>query len=90
MTDRGWADSNDLFEPVLEFPDEDAQRWYASLVGLDIVKERLVKEAIIRLAPDRLADWSRRHHGQVVPAAAALLDRPPVFILAGEIGRAHV
>ncbi len=86
MTDRGWADSNDLFEPVLEFPDEDAQRWYASLVGLDIVKERLVKEAIIRLAPDRLADWSRRHHGQVVPAAAALLDRPPVFILAGDIG----
>ena len=86
MTDHGRVDSNELFEPVLEYPDEDAQCRYASLVGLDAVKERLVKEAIIRLAPDRLADWSRRNHGGVVPAAAALLDRPPVFLLAGDIG----
>lgn len=86
MTDRPRADSNDLFEPVLEYPDEEAQRRYASLVGVDAVKERLVKEAIIRLAPDRLADWSRRNHGGVVPAAAALLDRPPVFLLAGDVG----
>jgi len=79
-------DANDLFEPVLEYPDEDARRRYAGLVGLDAVKERLVKETIIRLAPDQLADWSRRHHGGTVPAAAALVDRPPVFILAGDVG----
>jgi SpoVK/Ycf46/Vps4 family AAA+-type ATPase len=86
VADRSRADSNDLFESVLEYPDEEARRRYASLVGLEVVKERLVKEAVIRLVPDRLADWSRRHHGEVVPAAAALLDRPPVFILAGDVG----
>jgi SpoVK/Ycf46/Vps4 family AAA+-type ATPase len=86
VADRPRADSNDLFESVLEYPDEQAQRRYASLVGLELVKERLAKEAVIRLVPDRLADWSRRHHGEVVPAAAALLDRPPVFILAGDVG----
>jgi SpoVK/Ycf46/Vps4 family AAA+-type ATPase len=86
VTDRPRTDSNDLFEPVLEYPDQEAQRRYASLFGFEVIKERLVKEAIIRLMPDRLADWSHRHHGSMVPAAAALLDRPPVFILAGDVG----
>jgi SpoVK/Ycf46/Vps4 family AAA+-type ATPase len=86
VTDRDRMDPNDLFEPVLEYPDDDAHRRYAGLIGLDAVKIRLVKETTIRLAPGQLTEWSRRHHGGTVPAAAALLDRPPVFILAGDVG----
>jgi SpoVK/Ycf46/Vps4 family AAA+-type ATPase len=86
VTGRTRADSNDLFEPVLEYPDDEAYRRYAGLVGLDAVKTHLVKETTIRLAPGQLTEWSRRHHGQTVPAVAALLDRPPVFILAGDVG----
>lgn len=86
MADRARIDPNELFEPVLEYPDEEAHRRYADLVGLDFMKERLLKETIIRLAPNQLAEWSSRHHGGTIPAAAALLDRPPVFIFAGDVG----
>jgi len=86
VTDRARTGSSDLFEAVLEYPDDDARRRYVGLIGLDAVKIRLVKETTIRLAPGQLTEWSRHHHGGTVPAAAALLDRPPVFILAGDVG----
>jgi SpoVK/Ycf46/Vps4 family AAA+-type ATPase len=87
VTDRARTNSNDLFEAILEYPDDDAHRRHADLVGLDAVKTRLVKETMIRLAPRQLTEWSRRHHGgTVLPAVTALLDRPPVFILAGDVG----
>jgi SpoVK/Ycf46/Vps4 family AAA+-type ATPase len=86
MTDQRDPEPAELFEPILQNPDDDAHRRYGDLVGVDEVKERLVKEALIRLAPAKLHAWSRRYHGGIVPAASALLDRPPVFTLAGDVG----
>ena len=38
-----------IFEEVREYPDAAAARRFASLVGLDVMKERLLKEARLRL-----------------------------------------
>jgi len=80
------TDADDLFEPVLVYPDDQHRNRFDQLVGMDTSKDRLVKEMLIRLDPDRLEGWSRQHHGEVLPVTSALLDRPPVFILAGDVG----
>src|SRR5665213_2088814 len=75
----------DLFE-VLEFPDPDADKRYEGLVGVDEAKERLVGEAILLLDHDFVSRWSQQHHGGKVRAAEELAGRPPLIILAGDVG----
>ena len=78
--------SEGIFDDVLEFPDPDVKRRYDRLVGLDTVKSRLTKEAMMRLLPSSLEDWSRRHFREVLPALRHFRRRPPLFILAGDVG----
>lgn len=76
----------DLFSEILNFPDPDAQQRYTALVGVDEVKQRLVSEAIMLLDPQHVNAWSEQHHGYVIPAANELATRPPLIILAGDVG----
>lgn len=78
--------NSDLFEAVVELPDKAAMRRYESLVGLDDIKRRLVREAQILLDADALRRWSKQFHGGHVAACAALVDRPPMFLFAGDVG----
>ncbi len=57
-----------IFDDVHEFPDADVKRRFERLVGLDAVKERLTKEAMMRLQPSSLEDWSKRHFKDSLPA----------------------
>ena len=63
-------DADDLFEPVLTYPEDEHRSRFDYLVGMDATKDRLVKETLIRLDPDRLTGWSRHHHGDVLPVTA--------------------
>src|SRR5271155_4266800 len=75
-----------IFEEVREFPDPAAARRFASLVGLDEMKERLLKEARLVFDPDSLTAWSNKHHRQKVRLIDLFRDRPPLFIFAGDVG----
>lgn len=75
-----------IFEEVREFPDPTAARRFAGLVGLDPMKQRLLKEARLLLDPESLADWSQKHHRQKIKVAEFFRDRPPLFIFAGDVG----
>ena len=75
-----------IFEEVREFPDPAAARRFASLVGLDAIKERLLKEARLLLDPDSLAAWSTKHHHRKITVIDFFHDRPPLFIFAGDVG----
>jgi len=76
----------DIFEEVREFPDPAAARRYASLVGLDHVKERLLKEALLLFDPDSLKVWSKKHHNEKITLLNFFKDRPQLFIFAGDVG----
>ncbi len=76
----------DLFEDVRQLPDANGQADYDRLVGLDEVKERLVKEALLLVDPGLVSDWSRKHHGDKIAALDYLSSRPPLFLLAGDVG----
>lgn len=76
----------DLFSEVFDFPDPYAEQRYAALVGVDDVKERLVSEAILLLDHGAVSNWSNQHHGSLIRAAQELTSRPPLIILAGDVG----
>jgi AAA+ superfamily predicted ATPase len=77
---------DDLFDKRLVYPDFEPQERLARLVGLDDQKNRLTKVLALLVNPGGLVDWANRHH----PGAAALLDtvlrRPPLVVLAGDVG----
>jgi hypothetical protein len=79
-------DNSGIFDEVHEFPDSAAMRRYHGLVGVDEIKDRLLKESTILVDPTSLELWSKKHHG----ARLAILDnyarRPPLFIFHGDVG----
>lgn len=75
-----------IFEEVREFPDPAAAKRFASLVGLDEMKDRLLKEARLLLDPESLTAWSKKHHRQKTRIVDLFLDRPPLFIFEGDVG----
>jgi AAA+ superfamily predicted ATPase len=75
-----------IFEEVREYPEAAAARRFAGLVGLDEMKERLLKEARLLLDPDSLAAWSTKHYRRKIKIVDLFRDRPPLFIFAGDVG----
>ena len=75
-----------VFEEVREFPNPSAARRFASLVGLDHMKARLLKEAHLLFDPESLVAWSNKHHRQKIRLIEFFRDRPPLFIFAGDVG----
>ena len=75
-----------IFEEVKEFPDPSAARRFASLVGLDEMKELLLKEARLLLDPESLTAWSKQFHHKKTKIVGLFEDRPPLFIFAGDVG----
>jgi AAA+ superfamily predicted ATPase len=75
-----------IFEEVREFPDPSAAKRFASLVGLDTMKERLLKEAELLLDPENLTKWSQQFHHKKTKIVSLFEDRPPLFIFAGDVG----
>lgn len=75
-----------LFERRMSYPHPSARERLDRLVGLDGHKEKLTKVLALLVNPGGLRRWGERHH----PGAALLLDtvlhRPPLVILAGDIG----
>ena len=77
---------DDLFDRCLDFPDINAQKRYVRLVGVEDAKSRLAKVLAVLVNPYGPRDWALRYH----PDANILLEyverRPPLVILAGDVG----
>lgn len=76
----------ELFDRVISYPDPEPQARLARLVGLDEHKSRLTKILGLLVNPAGLENWAQKHH----PGADDLLDtvlrRPPLVVLAGDVG----
>lgn len=77
---------DELFERRITYPDFELRDRLARLVGLDEQKSRLTKILSLLVNPGGLVVWAERHH----PGARAFLDtvlhRPPLVVLAGDVG----
>lgn len=75
-----------FFEAERVYPDAEARAWYDHLVGIDDHKLRLLLELELLLYPDRLAEWSRKHHGEEIRACRIMARRAPLVLLEGDVG----
>ena len=77
---------DDLFERRIAYPDFEPQERLAALVGLESHKTRLAKILGLLINPDKLETWIKEYHPNAVGALKSVLRRPPLVILAGDVG----
>ena len=76
----------DLFERRMVLPEIMMQERYARLVGLDDHKSRLTKILGLLVNPAGLERWHAAHHPQSGSLLSSVLRRPPLVVLAGDVG----
>jgi AAA+ superfamily predicted ATPase len=77
---------DDLFERRISYPDVEPQGRLARLVGIDEQKTRLTKLLSLLVNPHGLQEWARRHHPDAKVILDTVLRRPPLVLLAGDVG----
>jgi len=77
---------DELFERRVTYPDIDPQTRLAQLVGLDDQKSRLAKILGLLVNPAGLSAWARQHHPDAGMLLDSVLRRPPLVVLAGDVG----
>ena len=77
---------DDLFEHRLTYPDIDIRERLARLVGLDDHKARLTKILSLLINPSALEAWAKKYHPKAGEVVNMLLRRPPLVVLAGDVG----
>lgn len=70
----------------MTYPDPHAQRRFRSLVGIDNAKTITVRSLCVCLDPSRLERWARTYHKDARSLLDLVLHRPPLLILAGDVG----
>lgn len=77
---------DELFERRMVYPDFDAQERLAALVGLEDQKRRLAKILGLLVNADGLSAWAKNFHPAAESAVRAVMARPPLVVLAGDVG----
>lgn len=77
---------DELFERRINFPDFEPQERLARLVGLDEHKERLSKILGLLVNPYGIQEWAKKYHPDARAAVDTVLRRPPLIVLAGDVG----
>lgn len=79
-------DNQLLFEPPILFPDPDMKERLSLLVGLDEHKSRLSKILSLLVNPKGIEVWVKKHHPGAKTVLNSVLRRPPLVVLAGDVG----
>ncbi len=77
---------DEFFERRITYPDFGPRDRLARLVGLDDHKARLTKILALLVNPAGLETWSRKHHPKMNGLLTTVLRRPPLVVLAGDVG----
>ncbi len=77
---------DDLFDRRLDFPDVSARKRFSRLVGVDEAKSRVTKLLGILVNPAGPRAWAGRHHRDAEMLLDYVEQRPPLVILAGDVG----
>ena len=79
-------DIDELFDRPVTYPDAGAQERLAKMVGLDWHKARLAKILGLLINPAGLESWASRYHPGAGGLLGTVLRRPPLVVLAGDVG----
>ena len=79
-------DIDELFERRIVYPDFEPQERLAALVGLEDHKRRLTNILALLVNADGLEVWAKRYHPGAKSVVKAVMARPPLVVLAGDVG----
>lgn len=77
---------DDLFEQRISYPDVEVRERLDCLIGLDEHKTRLTKILSLLVNPSGLKAWADKHHPGMKGLLTTVLRRPPLVVLAGDVG----
>jgi len=77
---------DELFEKRISYPDFEAQERLSKLVGLDDQISRLSKILGLLVNSKGLENWAKKHHQGADQLVNMILRRPPLIVLAGDVG----
>jgi AAA+ superfamily predicted ATPase len=75
-----------LFELELDLPNDKIAASTKRLVGFENRYQRLHRDLRLLADPQELADWSKKFHHKELPVCAAVGERYPLVIFAGDVG----
>jgi len=75
-----------LFDRRESFPDTNASKRFARLVGIDEIKDRLTKSLGILVNPKGVHAWAKKFHSSDILLLDFVERRPPLIILGGDVG----
>jgi SpoVK/Ycf46/Vps4 family AAA+-type ATPase len=76
----------ELFERRISYPDVESRERLTRLIGLDEQKSRLAKMLGLLVHSGGLVKWAEKHHPRAESLVRAVLRRPPLVVLAGDVG----
>ena len=79
-------DIDELFEHRVIFPDFESQERLTALVGLEDHKRRLTNILALLINSEGLATWAKRFHPGAGNVVKAVMTRPPLVVLGGDVG----
>jgi SpoVK/Ycf46/Vps4 family AAA+-type ATPase len=77
---------DELFDRRMNYPDVAAKERFDRLVGLDGHKARLTKVLSLLVNPAGIEAWAKTFHPGVHGLLGIVLRRPPLLVLAGDVG----
>lgn len=78
---------SELFEKIISYPNVLYKDVYDSLIGLDEIKDRLIKEVIFMVSPGVVREWSKKKHNKKqILALKAVEQRSSFLIFGGDVG----
>ena len=78
--------SQNMFDAVRELPSNDLNDIAETLVGFERRYEALKNHLMILLMPDRIDEWSKKYHGQIITLCNVIRQRYPLFLFSGDVG----
>jgi AAA+ superfamily predicted ATPase len=75
-----------LFELELNLPNDKIAASTKRLVGFETRYQRLHRDLRLLANPQELAEWSKKFHHKELPVCAAVAERYPLVIFAGDVG----
>jgi AAA+ superfamily predicted ATPase len=76
----------ELFEQAVVYPDTDMQERFTMLIGLDDQKSKLKKILGLLVNSAGIDEWAKKHHPEAKKLINMVLRRPPLIVLAGDVG----
>lgn len=78
--------TNGLFENSIVLPNTDSRERLSRLVGMDDKINRLKNTISVLINPVGIKSWMEKNHPESENLLATVLRRPPLIILAGDVG----